>query len=128
MRRSKLLGLVASLLALAGCQTATPDALASILASGELRVGLSGHQPPFNMRARDGGLMGFDVDLAQALGDAMGLEVRFTPMPIAELITALEARRVDVVITTLTLTPARHARRGNNVTSCKTLIKPCKIK
>jgi len=108
--RIKLFSLLATLLALAACQTPTPDGLSSILASGELRVGVSGHQPPFNMHSRHGGLMGFDVDLAQALGDAMGLEVRFATMPFAELIPALETRKVDIVISSLTITPERNAR------------------
>ena len=86
------------------------DALPRILASGALRVGISADQPPFNMPSRSGGVMGFDVDLADALGDAMGLEVRYEVMAFAELLPALEARRIDLIVSAMTITPVRNAR------------------
>ena len=42
--------------------------------SGELKVGLSGDQPPFNAKGRDGQLMGLEVDLALEIAPD-----RFTP-------------------------------------------------
>jgi ABC-type amino acid transport substrate-binding protein len=34
--------------------------------SGELRVGTSGTQPPLSATAKDGSLMGFDIEIANA--------------------------------------------------------------
>ena len=94
-----------------GPETAgTHDPLGDVLASGTLRVALSGDQPPFNMKGRDGELLGLDVDLARALAAAMGLEAKLVTMPFGRLLAALEQGDADVVISALTITPARNAR------------------
>lgn len=86
------------------------DAVHRIVASGRLRVGLSGVQPPLNMKDREGGLIGLDVDLAQALADGMGLELVLVERPFAELLPALRRSELDLVISSLTITPARNAQ------------------
>jgi ABC-type amino acid transport substrate-binding protein len=117
MRVLRTLALASAVSLLASCTSlgggaASPagDPLADIIGGGTLRVALSGDQPPFNMRDRDGELMGLDVDLANALANAMGLEAELVTMPFAELLPALEATRVDVVISALTITAERNAR------------------
>jgi polar amino acid transport system substrate-binding protein len=87
-----------------------PDRLQGILESGELRVGLSGNQPPLNMRSKSGEIVGLEVDLVEALAHSMGLEVRFVAKPFAELLPALEKGEVDLVISGMTITPERNAR------------------
>jgi len=62
------------------------------------------------MRNKDGELIGLDVDLATALADAMDLELVLVERPFAELLTRLERDEFDVVISSLTITPARNAR------------------
>ncbi len=86
------------------------DAVHRIVASGRLRVGLSGVQPPLNMKGRDGGLIGLDVDLAEALADGMDLELVLVERPFAELLPALRRGELDLVISSLTITPARNAQ------------------
>lgn len=81
-----------------------------ILRSGELRVGLSGDQPPLNMKNKQGEIVGLEVDLVRALADSMGLGVKLVQRPFAELLGALEMGEVDVVISGMTITPARNAR------------------
>ena len=103
----------AAVLGLASCQTpaaTTPDPLHQLIESGQLRVGLSATQPPFSMRDRKGELMGLDVDLAHALARAMGLEAVLVPMPFAELLTTLESKGIDLVISAMTITPERNVR------------------
>ncbi|MDJ0868445.1 MAG: transporter substrate-binding domain-containing protein [Myxococcota bacterium] len=106
---------------LAACQssgTAPPPSargaavtrLPEILASGELRVGLSGNQPPLNMRNRDGEIVGLEVELMRALAGSMGLQVRLVERPFSELLGALEQGEVDLVISGMTITPERNAR------------------
>ncbi len=111
-------------LALMACQTQSPPArspepapaavgasrLQQIVTSGTLRVGLSGDQPPFNMTARDGTIVGFEVDVVEALGDAMGLDVQLVQMPFEELLPALERGELDVVMSGVTITAERNAR------------------
>jgi polar amino acid transport system substrate-binding protein len=96
----------------ASAETDSPASprLAGILASGELRVGLSGNQPPLNMRNKQGEFIGLEVDLMTALAQSMGLTVRFVTRPFADLLPALEKGDVDLVISGMTITPERNAR------------------
>ena len=116
MRRLLIPMLLCVAAAAFGCQTppaahgASGPQLERILAAGVLRVGLSGDQPPLNMRDASGELIGFDVDLADALAKSMGLEVQFVAMPFAKLLPAVEAGEVDLVISGVTITPQRNAR------------------
>ncbi|MDX1649900.1 MAG: transporter substrate-binding domain-containing protein, partial [Myxococcota bacterium] len=81
-----------------------------ILREGELRVGMSGDQPPLNMTTKDGQLIGLEVALARALAENMGVEARFVTKPFPELLPALEAGEVDMVMSGLTITPKRNLR------------------
>ncbi len=111
--RVLLLGLLA--LALGACQSFLAGApvserLQRVLESRELRVGLSGNQPPLNMKNERGEIIGLEVDVVEALADAMGLEVRLVVTPFADLLPALEKGEVDLVISGMTITPERNAR------------------
>ena len=87
-----------------------PARLDRVLASGELRVGMSGGQPPLNMRNKAGEIVGLDVDLVEALAESMNLEVRMVTLPFADLLPALEKGDVDLVVSGMTITPERNAR------------------
>ena len=78
-----------------------------IVETSTLRVGMSGSQPPFNMKARDGAPMGLEVDLANALAAAMKVELQIVEKPFADLIPALENGEVDMVLSGLTITADR---------------------
>ena len=103
--------LCAVLLLLAGC--ASPKAekktrgLARIVDTAELRVGTSGEQPPLTMTTRSGALVGLDIAFARVLAQAMGVEPKFVRLPFGRLIEALEAGEVDLVMSGMTITPAR---------------------
>ncbi|MCP4006635.1 MAG: transporter substrate-binding domain-containing protein [bacterium] len=84
--------------------------LQRVLEAGELRVGTSADLPPLTMHDKRGELIGLEVDLARALGDAMGLQVRFIEKPFAELLPTLARGDVDMVVSGLTMTPERNAR------------------
>lgn len=84
--------------------------LSSILERGTLRVGLSGNQAPLNMRSKSGEFIGFEVDVITALVHSMNLELELVARPFGELLDALEAGDVDLVISGMTITPERNAR------------------
>ena len=120
-RRPRFIGLaVTALLTLTmGCQSLSlggqshPDnaeCLHRILESGQLRVGMTGTQPPLNMKNAKGELIGLDVELARELANAMELELVLVETPFAELLSDLEASKIDLVISSMTITPARNAR------------------
>lgn len=95
--------------ALVPATVAAQDApvLDRIVQNSTLRVGMSGSQPPFNMKARDGQLMGLEVDLANVLAAAMKVDLQIVQKPFAELIPALENGEVDLVMSGMTITANR---------------------
>lgn len=84
--------------------------LNKILKSGELRVGTSGSQPPFTMKSKEGQLMGYEVDLAKLLTDALNLKLKFVEKPFSELLPALERGEIDVIMSGMTITPERNLK------------------
>jgi len=111
--------IVLVVLAFVGCQgghfdprpqPASEDSVHRIAASGRLRVGMSGVQPPLSMKNRAGELVGLDVDLARALAEAMHLELELVEAPFPDLLPGLARGRFDLVISSLTITPARNTR------------------
>ena len=83
------------------------DTLQRVVDFKVLKVGMSANQPPMNMANREGGLMGFDVDLAKALAVAMKVKLEIKAMPFGELMTALEEDKIDMVISGMSITPER---------------------
>ena len=84
--------------------------LGRIVARGELLVGTSGNQPPLNATTKSGEIIGLEADLAAAMAQAMGVALRFVPMPFGELLPALERGEVDLVLSSVTMTPQRNTR------------------
>jgi polar amino acid transport system substrate-binding protein len=82
-----------------------------IVETSTLRVGMSGSQPPFNMKDREGKPMGLEVDLATALAAAMKADLQIVEKPFGDLIPALENGEVDLVMSGMTIT----ADRSRNV-------------
>jgi len=95
---------------LLGTEGASREVLHEIIDRGTLRVGTSGTQPPLSMKNARGELTGMDVELAQALADAMKVELVLVETPFPDLLDDLEAGRIDLVISSLTITPRRNAR------------------
>jgi polar amino acid transport system substrate-binding protein len=81
-----------------------------ILQRGELAVGMAGNMPPMNMTSKEGELIGYEVDLAKAMAKAMGVRVKLTIMPFAELIPALQAGKIDLILSNMTITPGRNLK------------------
>ncbi|MBI5585179.1 MAG: transporter substrate-binding domain-containing protein [Deltaproteobacteria bacterium] len=79
-----------------------------IMAKKELVVGTAASMPPLNMKAKDGQFIGMEMDLARIF--ALGMEVKLTvkPMPFNELLPALKAGKVDMVLSAMTMTPTRN--------------------
>ncbi|MGB8699480.1 MAG: basic amino acid ABC transporter substrate-binding protein [Thermosynechococcaceae cyanobacterium] len=62
---------------------------------------------PFESKAADGQLEGFDIEIMQAAGKAAGLTVEFQSLPFDGIIPALQANTVDAAISAMTITPER---------------------
>ena len=61
--------------------TAQSPVLNRVVKTGKLRVGMSANQPPLNVKGKSGQMIGLEVDLAQGLAYALGLEVEFVQRP-----------------------------------------------
>ena len=83
-------------------------ALERITKRGALVVGLTGKQPPMNATTRQGTLIGLDVDLAKAMAEALGVDIKFEVMSFADLLPAMENGKIDIVVSGMTATPARN--------------------
>jgi polar amino acid transport system substrate-binding protein len=86
----------------------TSPVIGSIMKRGELVVGTAPSMPPFNMKTKDGKIIGLDIDLAQHIADAMGVKLKLEILPFSDLLTALEAGTVDMVLSGMTITPKRN--------------------
>jgi polar amino acid transport system substrate-binding protein len=88
----------------------TSSSLQRIAQKGELTVGTSGTQPPFTMKDKEGKVIGLDADIAGRMASAMNVKVNFVTMPFSELLPALEAGKVDMVISSMTITMERNKK------------------
>ncbi|MDC5705970.1 transporter substrate-binding domain-containing protein [Vibrio europaeus] len=97
-----LLGLAISLPVLA---SETPN-LDKINDRGTLRVGMSTFVP-WAMRDKQGELIGFEIDVAKRLAKDSGWQVEFVPTAWDGIIPALLAKKFDVIIGGMSITPER---------------------
>jgi polar amino acid transport system substrate-binding protein len=88
----------------------TSPVLDRIQQRGELIVGTMGNMPPLNMTSKDGEIFGLEPELAKMLADAMNVKVRFVTKPFNRLLPALQAGEVDMVMSGMTITPARNLK------------------
>lgn len=78
---------------------------------GVLRVGTEGVYAPFSYHdPATGQLTGYDVDVARAVGEKLGVNVEFVETPWDSIFAALEANRFDVVANQVTITPERQQK------------------
>ncbi len=116
--RTRLRGLCGAVLLAAMAIAAAGEVLSAerdpvvsrILERGELVLGTAGSMPPLNMTTKDGAVIGMEIDIAKVMADSMGVRLRVETMAFAELLGALEAGRVDIVMSGMTITPRRNLR------------------
>ncbi len=84
--------------------------LSRIKNSGKLVLGTSGTMPLMSEKLMTGEITGFDVDVARAMAESMGVDLVIKPLPFDKLIPALETGKVDVVLSNMTMTVDRNMR------------------
>ena len=80
---------------------------ASADAEKVLKVGMEGTYAPYTYHADDGTLTGFEVDVANAIGEKMGYKVEFVETEWDSMFAALDAGNFDVVMNQVTMTDER---------------------
>ena len=107
-----LLALLASLALMAGCgnndvQDGDADADGQDAAKETLVVGLDDAFAPMGFRDEQGNLVGFDIDLATAVADELGMQVEFKPIDWNAKEMELKAGTIDCVWNGMSITPER---------------------
>lgn len=113
LKKLLALGLVAVLaVGLVGCGNKSSDnsggnqtALEQIKKNKKLVVATSPDYPPFEFMVSENGkskIVGADIDLAQKIADKLGVELELKAMDFDALVSALQAGKVDMVITGMT--------------------------
>lgn len=72
-----------------------------------LRVATEPAFPPFEFQQNGGELQGFSIDLMKAIATAANFQVYFQSLPFDGIIPALQAKTVDVAISSITITQER---------------------
>ena len=81
--------------------------LEEITERGVVRVGVRNDNPPISFIDEDGEWVGFDLDLAAALGETLGLEVELVPVDGTTRITFLESGQIDMAVASANHTRSR---------------------
>lgn len=102
---------LATALGVAGLANSAPATAQSvvqkILQRGTLRVGMSSFVP-WAMRNKEGKLIGFEIDVAKKVAADMGVKVEFVPTAWSGIIPSLLAKKFDVIIGGMSITPQRN--------------------
>jgi polar amino acid transport system substrate-binding protein len=83
--------------------TSIAETISGFRKKGELVVGMSGDQPPLNVTARDGRIIGLEADISSRLASDMGVKLRVATMPFAELLRALSEGKIDLILSGMTM-------------------------
>lgn len=99
-----LTGVLSAALLLSGCQSAptasntnTDTSWTDIQQNGKFVVGLDASFAPMGYTDENGEIVGFDIDLARAAAEKMGVDVEFKPIDWDSKAMELSSKKIDVI-------------------------------
>jgi cystine transport system substrate-binding protein len=112
---------VVAALALSGCSaivaaptsgsSSATGALAAVQKAGVLTIATEGTYRPFTYHEGGSGpLVGYDVEVAQAVAKKLGVKAKFEETQFDAIFAGLEAHRFDVIANQVSITPERLAK------------------
>jgi cystine transport system substrate-binding protein len=101
-------GIVAGAIsALAVLPSQAGENLDAIKAAGVIKIGTEGTYAPFTYHDADGKLVGFDVEIGEAIAQKLGVKAEFVEGKWDGLIAGLDVKRYDTVINQVGITEER---------------------
>lgn len=113
MKKSLLAMLLIMVLVIAGCSNdaagpaAENSALQDVLKKKKIVFGVAPGYFPFQMKAGKDEFIGYDIDIMNAIGEELGVEVEFRQFVFDGLISAVQTGEVDMVVAGVTITGKR---------------------
>ena len=86
------------------------SSLDAIKSAGVLKIGTEGTYAPFSYHDASGKLVGFDVEIGEAIAKKIGVQAEFVEGKWDGLIAGIDAKRYDVVINQVSVSPERQAK------------------
>ncbi|MGX7200481.1 transporter substrate-binding domain-containing protein [Enterococcus nangangensis] len=83
------------------------DKLAQIKEAGVLVMGTSPDFPPFEFPDANGDVVGIDVDIANAVAEELGVELKVMQLSFDNLLPSLQAGKIDVALAGVSATEER---------------------
>ena len=96
--------MIFTMLAFAGCGSSDSEDTAS---KDTIIIGLDDTFAPMGFRDEDGNLVGFDIDLANAVAKELGMKAEFKPIDWDAKEMELKAGTIDCVWNGMSITPER---------------------
>jgi len=104
----KILALIlCAVLALSFASCASFRSYEEIEADGKLVVATNATFPPYEFRDDNGNFAGIDIEIIQAVGEYLGLEVEITDIEFDAIITSVSSGKADIGIAGMTVTEDR---------------------
>jgi polar amino acid transport system substrate-binding protein len=104
VRRSLSLALVLiSFISTAGYASSLDE----VKTKGVLRFGTDATYPPFESVDKDGKVVGFEIDIGNEIARRLGLKAEFMNTTWDGIFMALNAKKFDVIISSVSITPKR---------------------
>lgn len=96
-------------------ETAAPETDAAgsefvLVSDGKLTVATEGTYKPFSFHDDSGDLVGYDVEVAEAVAEKLGLEIEFQETQWDAIFAGLEAGRFDTIANQVSITPEREEK------------------